>query len=153
MFSHDGNQNRWVKVPMAILFGAAMVLLIGWVTMSLWNFTVPELFHGPVIDYWQAIALLILSKILFGGFHGKSHHKRHRGSCNPDCGPGSMGKDFDKQEWSRYIQRMMWMKQMQKVYWMKHLSPEEREKMKEEWKKGWTEDFKPWEDDAPKETS
>jgi len=31
---------------------------------------VPTLFKGPVIDFWQAIGLIVLSKILFGGFKG-----------------------------------------------------------------------------------
>jgi len=52
---------------MALLFGS----LLGFVTMGLWNWLVPELFHGPVITFWQAIGLFALSKILFGGFKGK----------------------------------------------------------------------------------
>jgi hypothetical protein len=38
--------------------------------MYLWNWLVPMLFHGPVISYWQALGLLVLSKILFSGFGG-----------------------------------------------------------------------------------
>jgi hypothetical protein len=45
-------------------------------TMYLWNWIVPELFHGPVINFWQTLGLLALSKILFGGL-GKGHHGRH----------------------------------------------------------------------------
>jgi hypothetical protein len=47
------------------------VLLFGWITMYLWNSLVPTLFHGPYITFWQALGLLLLSKILFGGFGGK----------------------------------------------------------------------------------
>jgi hypothetical protein len=48
-------------------------------TMYLWNWLVPTLFHGPVITFWQTIGLIVLSKILFGGFGKKmgGHHDRH----------------------------------------------------------------------------
>ena len=55
-------------VPLILLCVAAFVF----VTMWLWNWLVPDLFHGPVITFWQAFGLLILSKIIFSGF-GKKH--------------------------------------------------------------------------------
>ncbi|MBS1903313.1 MAG: hypothetical protein JSS75_06395 [Bacteroidetes bacterium] len=149
MFTHDMNdRNKWMKVPMAILFGALAVGVFGWVAMSLWNFTVPDLFHGPVLSYWQAVALLILSKIFFGGFHGRHRHRggHHGPQCGSDTMPNDLHNESDKKEWSRYLLRMMWMKQMHKIYWMKHLTPQERENLTEEWKRGWTEPYKPWED-------
>jgi len=48
------------------------------VTMSLWNWLVPELFNGPVIGYWQTAGLFILSKILFAGLSPKHHHDYKR---------------------------------------------------------------------------
>jgi len=57
----------------ALKFAGIFVIFafaIGFITMSLWNWLIPALFAGPVITYWQAIGLLILSKILFGGFKG-----------------------------------------------------------------------------------
>jgi hypothetical protein len=59
---------KWTVV--CLLF----VVLFGWVTMFLWNYLVPSLFNGPVINFWQALGLLLLSKILLSGFHGKHHH-------------------------------------------------------------------------------
>jgi hypothetical protein len=44
--------------------------------MLLWNWLMPALFAGVrTIDYWQALGLLLLSKILLGGghFRGKAH--------------------------------------------------------------------------------
>lgn len=55
---------------MCILF----VMLFGWITMFLWNYLVPPLFNGPAINFWQALGLLLLSKILFSGFGGKGGH-------------------------------------------------------------------------------
>ena len=63
-------------IPVLIL-GAAAAL--GWVVMMLWNAVVPALFiGGRVIDYWHALGLLVLSRILFGGFRGRGGwHRRH----------------------------------------------------------------------------
>jgi hypothetical protein len=36
--------------------------------MTLWNWLIPVLFSGPIISFGQALGLLLLSKILFGGF-------------------------------------------------------------------------------------
>jgi hypothetical protein len=45
--------------------------LLGWVVMALWNAVLPAVFVGVhAIDYRQALGLLVLSRILFGGFRG-----------------------------------------------------------------------------------
>jgi len=66
----------WKFAPLAIL-GLAV---FGFVVMYLWNWLVPDLFGGHTIGYWQAWGIIILSKILFGGFSGRSEHGvwRHR---------------------------------------------------------------------------
>jgi len=53
--------------------GILFLALFGFVVMSLWNWLVPALFGGRAISFWQALGLLILSKILFGGFRGGPH--------------------------------------------------------------------------------
>ena len=52
-------------------FALVGYLILGYVTLLLWNWLVPALFNGPVINYWQSLGLLALSKILFWGFHKK----------------------------------------------------------------------------------
>ena len=52
------------------VLGLLAITLLGVVTMLLWNWLVPDLFNGPVITYWQALGLLVLSKILFWGWGG-----------------------------------------------------------------------------------
>jgi hypothetical protein len=46
---------------------AAVVL--GLVVEHLWNWLMPAIFGLRTIGYWQAVGLLLLSKILLGGFH------------------------------------------------------------------------------------
>ncbi|HYS66177.1 MAG TPA: hypothetical protein VEN30_20535 [Paraburkholderia sp.] len=66
-------------------FGKALLVLVGiallgWMVMVLWNWVIPALFvGGHSIDYPHAMGLLILSRILFGGFrgHGGWRGRRH----------------------------------------------------------------------------
>ncbi|WP_345232160.1 hypothetical protein [Olivibacter ginsenosidimutans] len=62
---------RFVFIP---IFVAAFVFFVGFAVMYLWNFTLPVIFDVQTINLWQAIALFILCKILFG--FGKGGAKR-----------------------------------------------------------------------------
>lgn len=59
---------KWIMKMIVglMVFGA----LAGWVVMTLWNWLIPALFTGPVIGFWQALGILVLSKILFGSAKG-----------------------------------------------------------------------------------
>jgi hypothetical protein len=57
-----------------------VVFLAGLVVQSLWNAILPDLLHVGMIGYWQAMGLLVLARLLFGGFHG-GHCGR--GRCTP----------------------------------------------------------------------
>lgn len=58
------------KVGRVIALIAIVALALGFIIMQLWNGLVPALFGGPVIGYWQAIGLLLLSRILLAGGPG-----------------------------------------------------------------------------------
>jgi hypothetical protein len=77
----------WIARGVKILVMVAVVLgVLSFAVMSLWNWLVPALFAGPVIDYWKALGLLVLARLLFGGLrpHGRGpwghswHHARGR---------------------------------------------------------------------------
>ena len=61
-------------VIIAILVGGGLALLV----MLIWNAILPEVAGAKEINFWQAMGLLILSKILFGGFRMGSFSKSHR---------------------------------------------------------------------------
>jgi hypothetical protein len=61
---------------MAVM-AAVAVAVFGFVVMSLWNWLAPAVFGFHTITFWEALGLLILSKILFGGFRGGPGHGRH----------------------------------------------------------------------------
>ena len=85
------------------LFAALFLTVAVFFTQYLWNWLVPELFHGPALTLGQTLGLLVLSRILFGGFRG--------------------GRSGD---WAR--RRKAWQQRM--AGRMEHLSPEEREKFR-----------------------
>jgi hypothetical protein len=60
-----------------LLFALLFIAVFSFFVMRLWNWLIPPVFGWHVITYWQALGLLVLSKILFGGFRGGPH--RHWG--------------------------------------------------------------------------
>jgi hypothetical protein len=60
----------WVIV-MAPLGIAAVLALGGWVVQQLWNWLLPAIFGWPALTFWQALGLLALCRILFGGSAGR----------------------------------------------------------------------------------
>jgi len=64
-------------IPVAIVacvFGASAVVML------LWNALLPAVFGISLITFWQAMGILVLSKILFGGCRmGHRHHGHHLG--------------------------------------------------------------------------
>lgn len=69
--------NKGLKILKWTVIGILFVIVFGGVTMLLWNWLVPDLFNGPTINFWQALGLLLLSKILLSGFGGKGGHGGH----------------------------------------------------------------------------
>jgi hypothetical protein len=101
----------WIMkgIKMVLLFivvGSLMTYLV----MSLWNWLMPSLFQLGMISFWQALGILLLTKLLFGfgrgGWHG---HRSNQWQGTP-----------------------MWKQKMGER--LKHMTPEEREKFREEWK-------------------
>ena len=69
---------RWSVKGLAVLAAvAAVVAVLSFVVMLLWNSLVPALFRGPPLQYWQALGLLLLSRILFGGLRGRGGWHGH----------------------------------------------------------------------------
>jgi hypothetical protein len=110
-------RGRWVAKGAAfVVLGLALVAALSFVVMSLWNALVPSLFHGPTVQFWQAVGLLILCRILFGGFRGRGGHG-----------------------W--YGRGARWRERMWRQHWQS-LTPEERERLRGKYKQtcGWNPD-------------
>ncbi len=70
---------KWLFVAAPLGF-AIFIAIGGEVVMLLWNWLAPTLFGLPHITFWQALGLLALCRILFGGFGlgGGSHRSNSR---------------------------------------------------------------------------
>ncbi len=72
-------KRNWIKYGIgALIAGAAMITLMGFATMYLWNWLIPEIFNGSTVTFWQAIGLLALGKLLTG-FMGVGRHSWSKG--------------------------------------------------------------------------
>ncbi|MEO5684181.1 MAG: hypothetical protein ABIQ88_16185 [Chitinophagaceae bacterium] len=100
----------FVKKAIAIVvFVFAFIVGLSFAVMALWNNILVDVLHVGTITFWQALGIFGLAKILFGGFPGG-------GKCGG--GPG---------RWKQQMGEGM------KEKWM-NMSPEEREKFKQDWK-------------------
>ena len=95
----------WIrKVAGFILMGAVAILFITFIVMTLWNNILTQVLGVQIIDFGQALGILVLSKILFGGFRGGGWRGRGR----------------------------YWNTEMRNKW--QSMTPEEKEKFKQEWR-------------------
>lgn len=59
---------RVLKILLIVLLAGTV---FSFAVMWLWNWLMPVLFGLHVITFWQALGILVLSKILFSGFRGR----------------------------------------------------------------------------------
>jgi hypothetical protein len=75
-------RKKWIFIVPAALLGMVLVAFIGGeIVRLLWNWLLPPLFGWREVTFWQALGLLALCRILFGGLgrHGSSRsHLRRR---------------------------------------------------------------------------
>jgi len=57
----------WIA-PLAMVGIAIFIFVGGEIVKVLWNWLAPSLFGLRLITFWQALGLLVLCRILFGGF-------------------------------------------------------------------------------------
>jgi hypothetical protein len=69
---HGRHQHGWSRHRMArpLIIGVVIIAVLGLVVMSLWNALLPALIGVKSIGFWQALGLLALCRILFGGLGG-----------------------------------------------------------------------------------
>src|SRR5438445_7810102 len=82
---------KWKKMiliaPLAILAMLLFTFVGGEIVLHLWNWLLPPLFGWRQITFWQALGILVLCRILFGG-HGwhRSGRSNFRRRMQERCG-------------------------------------------------------------------
>ena len=99
----------WIrKAAKILIFVPIAIFAFGFVVMSLWNYTLPAVLNVSPITFWQALGILLLSKILFGGFRGgwgggrqqrKKEMERKLSNMTPE------EKEKFKQDWKNRCSR------------------------------------------------
>jgi hypothetical protein len=81
-------RRKWWIFVLAPVGMAIFMAIGGEVVRLLWNWLAPTLFGGRLITFWQALGLLALCRILFGGFGlgGGSHRSYSRRRMAERCG-------------------------------------------------------------------
>lgn len=65
---------KWIALaPLAVAAVLLFVALGGVIVRELWNWLLPPLFGFREVSFWQALGLLALCRILFGGLGGRGH--------------------------------------------------------------------------------
>ena len=112
---------RWKLVwlaPLGVIALALFAYLGGKVVEWLWNWLMPALFSLHTVTFWQALGLLTLSRILFGGnglMRGGNGNSWMRGRDGK--GPAMMRKHMMDRISDRIVER-----------W-DQMTPEERERL------------------------
>ena len=101
------NLSRFARIVLlVVVIGPLAILVFGGIVMWLWNNVLAEVLHISTVTFWQALGILVLSKILFGSFSGGSSSRRN----------------------------YSWKQRMQKKW--AAMTPEEREQFKARWREG-----------------
>lgn len=95
----------WIA-PAAILGIALFIFIGGEIVMRLWNWLLPWLFGFRQVTFWQALGILVLCRILFGG---SGWHR---------SGRSSMRRRMQERMAERW----------------EHMTPEERERARQSWR-------------------
>jgi hypothetical protein len=62
-------RGRWVlRVLKVVAIVIVAFTVFGFVTTHLWNYLMPGLFGLRTLTFWQAVGLIVLGRLLFGGF-------------------------------------------------------------------------------------
>ncbi len=80
---------KWKMIfiaPLAILGMVAFIAIGGEIVLHLWNWLLPPLFGWRQITFWQALGILVLCRVLFGGlgrhgYRGSNFRRRMKGRC------------------------------------------------------------------------
>lgn len=123
----------WIRRGLRFLgFAILFVSLAGLIVMTLWNALLPPILGVSTISFWQALGLLVLSRILFGGYgfgrgswrggygrRGWRYGGRASSSGRANPGRANPGRAEWKQKMAERWQQM---------------TPEQREHMKVQWR-------------------
>lgn len=106
----------WIA-PLALLGMALFAFMGGQLVKQLWNWLLPALFGFREISFWQALGMLVLCRILFGGFGFQGSQR------------SQSGRRIGERIGDRIVERIA-------ERWEK-MTPEERERLRQRMGERW----------------
>lgn len=64
-------KNKPLRIAFFLIMGTAAFFLFGWLLMTLWNQALVPAVGAYPIGFWQALGILVLSRLLLGGMGGR----------------------------------------------------------------------------------
>jgi hypothetical protein len=78
-----------IAIGIALLFGFMAFIVVGGIVVQwLWNWLLPDIFGLRRVTFWEALGLLALCRILFGGFGNGRGYGRHSDGGRRSRGDG-----------------------------------------------------------------
>ena len=99
-YQYSRRKRRFFFVPIFLVGLFAMSAIV----MFLWNAIIPVVSGALSLSFWQAMGLLVLCRILFGGFRFGSHH----GQRPPFMHPSIRNKLMDMNDEEREKVKNQW---------------------------------------------
>ena len=106
-------------IVLFLLIAPIAIFLFGTLVMFLWNKALVPVLHVSEVTFWQALGILVLSKILFGSFSGGSRRSSWR----------QRWKERMTQKWN-------------------NMTPEEKERFRAKYQDRWGSGCRPWDEKA-----
>jgi len=88
--------SKRTSIVKMIVFALLAATAFTFALMLLWNWLMPVIFGLTTITIWQALGLLILSKILFGKGHRPDWSNREKAKMHKEQFMKRFGKRMDK---------------------------------------------------------
>jgi len=115
--SEDRGSCRSIKevavwFTLGILAAAGFALLFGFAVMLLWNRLMPDIFGLVQISYFQAFGLVILARLLVGGWHhghgrsGEKYSDRDRKNKKTDEAYKRYWAEEGKEAFDEYLKKI-----------------------------------------------
>ncbi|MFC2087910.1 hypothetical protein ACFLSA_07110 [Bacteroidota bacterium] len=68
-------------VILGVIGAAALAFIFGYFVMLIWNWIMPVLFGLTEITFWQSFGIILLARLVFGGFkHGNHRYYEYNDS-------------------------------------------------------------------------